>query len=86
MFHDYFLKFKSKEEMNSVFTSLFSFDPEADTFYQEGVSFDFIGDIFKTDGEVSFKTEGYHVNLRSKEELEVDKYKVDPVTPVRVWA
>jgi hypothetical protein len=78
---DYYLKFASEEEANTVLEGL------------EGYSIDVIGIIYKdsglTDAEgnaIMVALDGWHVNLRGAMTDAFDAYKVEPVLPYRVFA
>jgi len=82
---DYYLKFASKQEAETVLTDI-------------KASIDIIGTIYKPSGNVIIGNdnieypeilplEGYHVNIRSNEHIAIlEPYVINPKTPSRVWA
>lgn len=82
---DYYLKFKDQAEADKILADI-------------NASVDVIGTIHKPTGKMlkdedgneypAFAAiDGYHVNVRAGEEIPVlDTYKIEPKTPLRVWA
>ena len=86
---DYTLKFADEAQANEVL-----FDGETPRY----PAIDVIGTIYRATGNVTTDengiehpdmepTPGWHVNVRTEmEAVELDAYRVFPVTPARVWA
>lgn len=99
MFIDYMLKFKTKEEAETILKEIGILQEiEGVVMPAFGSNVDVIGTIWKPDG-TSTTTEqgfplpnmvaldGYHVNVRATNQIPgLEQYKVTPTTPYRVWA
>jgi hypothetical protein len=80
---DYYLKFASESEADKVLPS-----------YEGPI--DVIGTIYKPTGKIIKSAEGdhpemvaipgWHVNVRCEEDVVLEKYAVEVLTPYRVWA
>ncbi len=99
MFIDYMLKFKTKEEAETILKEIGILqEVEGVVMPTFGSNVDIIGTIWKPDGtftttEQGFPLpdmvalDGYHVNVRATNQMEaLEQYKVTPATPYRVWA
>jgi hypothetical protein len=89
---DYFLKFSSKEEAESVL-----FDKTDDGLvlrFQGTIAV--VGKVYETTGKITkgvdgdvpemLAVAGWHVNYRGEEAESLAKYQVFPTTPVQGWA
>jgi len=98
---DLYLRFADAAEMCTQLIELgFAVDEEQGCLYHSAISLDAVGVItFTTEienpgkeyGIIKYETlPGYHVNLRvMNDELDLsplEKFSVNPKTPVRVWA
>lgn len=87
---DMYLKFASEQEAKEILYKE-EFVPNWD------MIIDFVGSIYKPTGreitledgtvtpEMSMVT-GFHVNTRGEMPAELEAYRTNPVTPIRVWA
>ena len=99
---DLYLKFTNADEMKINLIKIgFSLDEETGSLYCENVSIDFIGIIsqpvkplteYQNIEDIEYVVQdGYHVNLRimNTDDFDLsilDKFIVNPETPVRMWA
>lgn len=83
MFFDYYLKSKTKEEMDEWLSSLED-DPITYTIHRLGD----LPDVKLSEDGVSINsdTSGYHVNLRSRVKIENCPFAVEVKTPKVKWA
>lgn len=87
---DMYLKFASEQEAKEVLYKE-EFVPNWD------MIIDFVGTLYKfTDKEITMDDgtilpemiiiDGFHVNTRGEMPAELEAYRTNPVTPMRVWA
>lgn len=83
MFFDYYLKSKTKEEMDEWLKSLEG-DPVTYTIHRLGN----LPDVKLNKGEVLIDsdTSGYHVNLRSRVKIKDCPFAIEVKTPKVKWA
>lgn len=78
---DLYLKFDNREDCRAALQLVGAWDSAM-------MAIDDIGTLFKPVDEQYVKLKGYHANLRVMDETDLsslEKYRVYPVTPLRVW-
>lgn len=94
MMKDIYLKFDNEHTAISVLSDFGFQSNECGVLYMPGVCIDVIGVIYTINSKDPDNLEctaesGWHVNLRIIDDVnseKLSKYKINPVTPIRVWA